>query len=277
MPAMRAATPLIRIRQLSKSYRRGEQVIPVLANLDLDVAPGEFIALMGPSGSGKSTLLNLIAGIDKASGGTIEIGGVDIATLSQGELADWRAHNVGFIFQFSHPGSRPSNVRLPLLRDYCPRAGRRRGSRAGSGGPGRSRRHCERTLRRQQQRVAIARWCRTAADRGRRAAATWTASPPRACSRCWSNWSTTRRTIVMVTRSQSRVARAPHSALERRAQPTRLRPDVSCSGYCSERLPAWLRTSLTLVGLVVAVAFSLLLSSSMPGTRASRPAQARDW
>jgi putative ABC transport system ATP-binding protein len=72
----------------------------VLEGVDLDVQRGEFIALMGPSGSGKSTLLNLIAGIDQPGGGTIEIGGVDIATLSEGELADWRAQHVGFIFQF---------------------------------------------------------------------------------------------------------------------------------------------------------------------------------
>jgi len=115
---MHAAAPLIRIRQLNKAYRRGEQVIPVLTNLDLEVAPGEFVALMGPSGSGKSTLLNLIAGIDKPSGGTIEIGGVDIATLSEGELADWRAQNVGFVFQFYNlipVLTAFENVELPLL------------------------------------------------------------------------------------------------------------------------------------------------------------------
>ena len=72
--------------------------IAVLLGIDLDVAAGEFVALMGPSGSGKSTLLNLIAGIDQPSAGTIQIGGVDIATLGEGELADWRAAHVGFIF-----------------------------------------------------------------------------------------------------------------------------------------------------------------------------------
>jgi putative ABC transport system ATP-binding protein len=97
---MTAAPPVIRIRGLSKSYQRGEQFIPVLEGVDLDVNEAEFIALMGPSGSGKSTLLNLIAGIDQPSGGTIEIGGVNIAQLREGELADWRAAHVGFIFQF---------------------------------------------------------------------------------------------------------------------------------------------------------------------------------
>ena len=113
-----AGTPLIRIRDLQKVYRRGDQLIPVLLGITLDVMPGEFIALMGPSGSGKSTLLNLIAGIDKPTAGTIEIGGVDIARLGEGALADWRAGNVGFIFQFYNllpVLSAFDNVALPLL------------------------------------------------------------------------------------------------------------------------------------------------------------------
>ena len=111
-------TPLIRIRNLSKSYQRGGQPIPVLLDIQLDVMAGEFVALMGPSGSGKSTLLNLIAGIDQPSSGTIEIGGVDIATLGEGGLADWRAANVGFIFQFYNLMpvlTAFENVELPLL------------------------------------------------------------------------------------------------------------------------------------------------------------------
>ena len=113
-----AGAPLIRTRGLTKSYHRGEQDIAVLLGIDLDVAAGEFVALMGPSGSGKSTLLNLIAGIDQPSAGTIEIGGVDIATLGEGELADWRAAHVGFIFQFYNlipVLSAFENVELPLL------------------------------------------------------------------------------------------------------------------------------------------------------------------
>jgi ABC-type nitrate/sulfonate/bicarbonate transport system ATPase subunit len=90
-PVAGEAPPVIRIRGLSKAYRRGEQLIPVLEGIDLDVNQAEFIALMGPSGSGKSTLLNLIAGIDQPTGGTIEIGGVNIAELREGALADWRA------------------------------------------------------------------------------------------------------------------------------------------------------------------------------------------
>ena len=113
-----AAPPLIRVRHLSKGYVRGGQAIPVLVDIDLSVARGEFVALMGPSGSGKSTLLNLIAGIDKPGSGSIEIGGVDIATLGEGALADWRAANVGFIFQFYNllpVLSAFDNVELPLL------------------------------------------------------------------------------------------------------------------------------------------------------------------
>jgi putative ABC transport system ATP-binding protein len=110
--------PLIRIRSLSKAYRRGGLDIAVLEDINLEVRAGEFIALMGPSGSGKTTLLNLIAGIDHASSGTIEIAGVDIATLSEGQLADWRAANVGFIFQFYNllpVLTAFENVELPLL------------------------------------------------------------------------------------------------------------------------------------------------------------------
>jgi putative ABC transport system ATP-binding protein len=112
------AEPLIRIRGLQKTYRRGGQPIPVLLDIALDVMPGEFVALMGPSGSGKSTLLNLIAGIDKPTAGYIAIGGVDIAAMGEGALADWRAAHVGFIFQFYNLMpvlTAFDNVALPLL------------------------------------------------------------------------------------------------------------------------------------------------------------------
>jgi putative ABC transport system ATP-binding protein len=116
--APRGAEPLVAIRALSKHYMRGDQMIPVLAGIDLDVYRGDYIALMGPSGSGKSTLLNLIAGIDKPSSGEIRIAGVDIARLSDAELAAWRAEHVGFIFQFYNLMpvlSAFENVELPLL------------------------------------------------------------------------------------------------------------------------------------------------------------------
>jgi putative ABC transport system ATP-binding protein len=113
-----AQTDLVIIEELSKSYMRGTQEIPVLRNVSLAVEPGEFLSLMGPSGSGKTTLLNLIAGIDQPDSGRLVVGGIDIATLSESELSKWRASNVGFIFQFYNliPVLDASeNVQLPLL------------------------------------------------------------------------------------------------------------------------------------------------------------------
>jgi putative ABC transport system ATP-binding protein len=112
-----SAEPLIRIRNLVKSYRRGGQIVPVLTDITLDVRAGDFLGLMGPSGSGKSTLLNLIAGIDKPDSGELLFDGVDITRLSERELADWRAGTVGFIFQFYNLMpvlTAFENVELPL-------------------------------------------------------------------------------------------------------------------------------------------------------------------
>jgi putative ABC transport system ATP-binding protein len=118
VPSPRGEEPLVAIRAVSKHYVRGDQVLVVLDGIDLDVRRGDYVALMGPSGSGKSTLLNLIAGIDKPSSGEIRIAGVDIASLSDAELAAWRAEHVGFIFQFYNLMpvlSAFENVELPLL------------------------------------------------------------------------------------------------------------------------------------------------------------------
>jgi putative ABC transport system ATP-binding protein len=110
--------PIVEIKNLSKAYRRGNQLLQVLQDITLDIAEGEFLALMGPSGSGKSTLLNLIAGIDRADTGVIKIRGTDITLLSETELARWRSANVGFIFQFYNlipVLTAYENVELPLL------------------------------------------------------------------------------------------------------------------------------------------------------------------
>jgi putative ABC transport system ATP-binding protein len=122
------AEALVTIRALSKQYIRGDQVIPVLVDINLDVAAADFVALMGPSGSGKSTLLNLVAGIDKPTTGQIHVAGIDIAQLSEGELAGWRAAHVGFIFQFYNLMpvlTAFQNVELPLQLTNLSRRERR--------------------------------------------------------------------------------------------------------------------------------------------------------
>jgi putative ABC transport system ATP-binding protein len=109
---------LIEVQNLSKSYRRDKLEIPVLNNITLSVAEGEFLAFMGPSGSGKTTLLNLIAGIDRPTSGNIIIGGTDVTELSETDLAGWRSRNVGFIFQFYNlipVLTALENVELPLI------------------------------------------------------------------------------------------------------------------------------------------------------------------
>jgi putative ABC transport system ATP-binding protein len=120
--------PLVSIRHLRKSYRRGAQAVPVLDDISFDIAKGEFVGLMGPSGSGKSTLLNLIAGIDKPDDGTLLIGGVDITQLTETDLAAWRARHVGFIFQFYNLMpvlTAFENVELPLMLTDLPKHDRR--------------------------------------------------------------------------------------------------------------------------------------------------------
>jgi putative ABC transport system ATP-binding protein len=122
------ATTIVSLQHIVKSYRRGDQIVPVLSDIHFDIQEGEFLALMGPSGSGKSTLLNLIAGIDKPDSGEIVIGGLDITQLSEGELADWRAQNIGFIFQFYNllpVLTAFENVELPLLLTRLSRSERR--------------------------------------------------------------------------------------------------------------------------------------------------------
>ena len=108
----------IKCRKLTKEYYRGDNVIRPLDKLDLDVEEGKFISLMGPSGSGKTTLLNLIAGIDRPTSGTLNIGGQDIAGLSRSKLASWRSEYIGYIFQLYNLVpvlTAYENIELPLL------------------------------------------------------------------------------------------------------------------------------------------------------------------
>ncbi|MBI4696256.1 MAG: ABC transporter ATP-binding protein [Gammaproteobacteria bacterium] len=120
---------MVRLAGVKKNYQRGRQTVEVLHGIDLDIASGEFVALMGPSGSGKTTLLNLIGGLDTPTAGTIEVAGRRLERLTSAALAGWRAANIGFVFQFYNllpvlPAWR--NVELPLLLTSLSAATRRR-------------------------------------------------------------------------------------------------------------------------------------------------------
>ncbi|MBP8177502.1 MAG: ABC transporter ATP-binding protein, partial [Xanthomonadales bacterium] len=120
---------MVQVRNVSKVYERGKQKVPVLQGLTLDIPQGDFVALMGPSGSGKTTLLNLIGGLDQPTSGEILVGGSRIDKLSAGQLAKWRAGNVGFVFQFYNLMpvlTAEGNVELPLLLTKLGKAQRRK-------------------------------------------------------------------------------------------------------------------------------------------------------
>jgi putative ABC transport system ATP-binding protein len=121
--------PLVDLKNVAKDYPKGAQIVHVLHELDLAVEAGEFLALMGPSGSGKTTLLNLIAGIDRATAGSVVVGGVELTQLSRGRLAAWRASHVGYVFQLYHlipVLTAYENVEMPLLLFSLSRRERRR-------------------------------------------------------------------------------------------------------------------------------------------------------
>ena len=155
--------PLVRARGVQKEFRRGAERIDVLAGLDLDVKPGEFLALMGPSGSGKTTLLNLIGGLDSPTQGSIEVAGERVDALRGARLARWRARHVGFVFQLYNllpVLTAAGTVELPLLLTRLSKAERKRHVEAALSLVGlRDRmRHYPRQLSGgQEQRVGIAR------------------------------------------------------------------------------------------------------------------------
>jgi putative ABC transport system ATP-binding protein len=151
------------LKGVEKFYTKGNQKVHVLAELDLEIPAGDFLALMGPSGSGKTTLLNLLGGLDRPTGGSVEVGGHRIDQLSNSALAKWRARHVGFIFQFYNLMpvlTAERNVELPLLLTNLSRSQRR--ERAGIalsvvGLQDRASHSPNELSGGQQQRVAIAR------------------------------------------------------------------------------------------------------------------------
>jgi putative ABC transport system ATP-binding protein len=154
---------LISIEKVVKGYVRGKQRVEVLHALDLEVAAGEFLALMGPSGSGKTTLLNLIGGLDRPDSGAISVAGQRIDKLSSGQLAKWRARHVGFIFQFYNllpVLTAERNVEVPLLLTSLSSRERKRNVQAALelvGLADRAKHKPAELSGGQQQRVAIAR------------------------------------------------------------------------------------------------------------------------
>ena len=158
-----STNPFIHCQRLTKSYRKGDNLITPLENLDLDVPRGQFLALMGPSGSGKTTLLNLIAGIDTPTSGHLTVDGLDLTGLSRSRLTRWRATSCGYIFQLYHLVpilTAFENVELPLLLTPLPRRERHQRAAAALELVGLADRASHRPTELsggQEQRVAIAR------------------------------------------------------------------------------------------------------------------------
>ncbi len=156
-------TALVSTRNLTKTYQRGPEKVEVLHGIDLDIAQGDFVALMGPSGSGKSTLLNLVGGLDTPTSGEISVGGTRIDRMGGGQLAQWRSDHVGFVFQFYNLMpmlTAQKNVELPLLLTNLGAAQRRQNAEIALklvGLADRMKHRPNELSGGQQQRVAIAR------------------------------------------------------------------------------------------------------------------------
>ena len=154
---------LVVLKDISRVYQKGKERVEVLHSLNLNIAKGDFLALMGPSGSGKTTLLNLMGGLDKPTSGTVEVGGAALHSMSSGALSKWRARHVGFIFQFYNllpVLTAQKNVELPLLLTRL--SGRERAKRAATalsivGLEDRASHYPRELSGGQEQRVAIAR------------------------------------------------------------------------------------------------------------------------
>ena len=155
--------PLVRVEGVEKVFHRGSEDIHILANLNLQVPAGEFLALMGPSGSGKTTLLNLIGGLDRPTKGSVTVAGERLDQLSDRALAAWRARHIGFVFQLYNLMpvlTAERNVELPLLLTHLSKAERKKHVETALAVVGLSHRagHYPRTLSGgEQQRVGIAR------------------------------------------------------------------------------------------------------------------------
>jgi putative ABC transport system ATP-binding protein len=158
-----SAASIVEIRELTKTYLQGEIKVTALNSVSLDIATGEFLALMGPSGSGKSTLLHILAGVDRPTSGTCRVQGVNVPNLNESDLADWRNQNVGFVFQTFNlipVLTAFENVELPLLLTKLNRKERRAQVETALSlvGLGDRMKHLPRQLSGgQEQRVAIAR------------------------------------------------------------------------------------------------------------------------
>ena len=154
---------LFELKQVEKSFVKGKETISIFNGLNMTIDRGDFLAIMGPSGSGKTTLLNMLGGVDQPTGGEIWFDGERMDSLSESRLTNWRAHNIGFIFQFYNLMpmlNAARNVELPLLLTRLSRAQRKRSVEAALALVGLSDRAKHMTSEMsggQQQRVAIAR------------------------------------------------------------------------------------------------------------------------